>query len=174
MKKPNETVELTPVDDGETHINIYTRGKTRLGRLATNLADVPIVHPVFGSFRTAEGLYYWLKTGKNDDLYRILGGFQAKQKGSNDTIVWNSNFFIEFGSAIVHKVNQSEEIKALLKSFRPDLPFTHYYFYGSPSNAVVRNTKGHEWQVALWEDIRKTLIAEGDILELITDESLRG
>lgn len=174
MKKPNRKSNFHPSGDGVDHINIYTRGRTRLGVLATNLSDVPVIHPKFGHFRTAEGLYYWLKTGKIDDGYRILSGFEAKRKGQEQPIVWNKNFQEEFASAIIYKTVRSEEIQALLKSFLPDLPFAHYYWYGNQKDPHVVEPKGHEWQVELWTEMRRRLISGENIIDLILSEDLRG
>lgn len=53
-----------PVDEGVTHINIYSKAKTELGLLSTNFARTPIDHPEFGHFESLEGLWYWLATDK--------------------------------------------------------------------------------------------------------------
>ena len=46
-------------DDGVTHINVYSRGVTSLGRSLSNLAECNIEHQYFGHFRTLEGLWFY-------------------------------------------------------------------------------------------------------------------
>lgn len=160
--------DLKPSEDGITHINIYTRGKTPLGRKATNLADIPTYHPTLGSFRTVEGLYYFCKTGKTDDQYRVISGFDAKKLGQSQPMVWNKDFQKEVRVAIIYKVMHSEEILSLLKQADPTIPFTHYYYYGTSDNPVVRQPKGHEWQVELWEAMR-SVVQRGESLRTLLD-----
>ena len=50
---------LTPQNDGITHINVYSKGKTTLGRWLTNFAHTPI-DTIDGHFESIEGYWYWL------------------------------------------------------------------------------------------------------------------
>lgn len=49
-----------PEEDGIDHINIYSRGKTELGRMLSNFSECEI-HKQYGSFKSIEGLYHYLK-----------------------------------------------------------------------------------------------------------------
>jgi len=51
--------------DGVTHINIYSKGKTKLGRLLTNFAHTPFTHAEYGQFASVEGFWYWIRDGKD-------------------------------------------------------------------------------------------------------------
>src|ERR1700712_4173623 len=95
---------LDPEEDGKSHINIYTKGKTRLGRLLTNLADVPVTHPTYGTFRCAEGLWYYMKTGCQCEDLRALAGFDAKKLGTTLEVVWLANFEDSFKLAVRDKI----------------------------------------------------------------------
>ncbi|MGG4591707.1 hypothetical protein ACLPJK_25970 [Pseudomonas aeruginosa] len=156
-----------PATDGVDHINIYTKGRTRLGRLLTNLAELALEHPVHGYFRTAEGFYYYLTTGLSDERYRVLNGFDAKRVGSQTCKVWNSTFCNEFQLGLVGKIELNEELKALLIAFKPELPFTHYYHYGKGDNLKIVVPKGHVWQIDFWTRARKALIDGTNLLECV-------
>ena len=43
---------IDPKLDGIEHINIYSKGKTELGRLLTNFAQTPFIHPEYGRFES--------------------------------------------------------------------------------------------------------------------------
>lgn len=52
-----------PDEDGVTHINIYSKGKTELGRWLTNFSYSPFNHPEYGKFLSMEGFWCWVSTG---------------------------------------------------------------------------------------------------------------
>lgn len=49
-----------PEEDGIDHINIYSRGKTELGRELSAFSECAI-HKEYGQFNSIEGLYHYLK-----------------------------------------------------------------------------------------------------------------
>lgn len=122
-------LELDPTKDGITHINFYTRGRTRLGRLGTNLAELPVEHPVHGRFRSAEGLWYYLKTGLKHEELRSMNGFEAKSLGKSLPSVWYDKFQEDFKVALEWKFENHLELKQLL--VESTLPLEHYYYYSS-------------------------------------------
>lgn len=129
MLSNERILQLDPELDGITHINIYTRSRTRLGRLSTNLADVAVYHPVHGRFRTAEGLWYWLRTGMKHEEFRSLDGFQSKAFGKSLENVWYDKFQEDFKVALDWKFENHPELKQLLTE--STLPLEHYYYYSS-------------------------------------------
>lgn len=132
---------IDPAADGVDHINIYTRGRTWLGRRLSNLADVGFTHPQYGEFRTVEGFWYYARSGFQHEGLRNLSGFQAKTFGKNYSVVHIENFLDLIKEAIRYKILQNPELlRAFVKS---DLPFEHYYTYGNPP--VVRVPKDHQW-----------------------------
>lgn len=151
----------SPTMHPKTHINIYTGGKSRLGRLATNHSNITITHPMFGAFRTLEGLWYWLRTGKKEehDWLRVVSGAQARKEGKLLPVVFNDHFQREFKLGIIAKLNESYELRQLLKE--STLPLVHYYYYGGrdPADVTIRQPKGHEWQMIFWEEMRVLLKA---------------
>jgi hypothetical protein len=64
--------------DGINHINIYSKGKTELGRLLTNFARTPIETP-FGHFESGEGYWFWLRASKlsNRCPLKNMWGFRS-------------------------------------------------------------------------------------------------
>ena len=51
-----------PNEDGITHINICSKGKTELGRLLSNFAHTPFWLQGAGRFESVEGYWFWLGT----------------------------------------------------------------------------------------------------------------
>ena len=64
--------------DGVDHINVYSQGKTQLGRNLSNFSRFPICTDD-GNFYSIEGYWYWLLT--KDDSLRKMWGFKAKAHG---------------------------------------------------------------------------------------------
>lgn len=128
---------MNPELDGVDHINVYSKGKTELGRLLSNFAHTPF-ECTDGKFESVEGYWYWLLTDpgepRRDELKRAYG-FKAKQIGrellakdwpdQRDLFEFRENIF----KAIYAKVRQHDLLGNLLKDSA--LPFYHYYVYGS-------------------------------------------
>lgn len=147
---------LNPDMDGVDHINIYTKGKTRLGRLLTNLADIPVTHPTYGTFRTAEGLWYYMKTGCKHESLRALSGFDVKKLGTTFPVVWMANFEDSFKIGVRDKILNHPELKQLFTE--STLPFEHYYFYSSSKSDVkpkVIEPKDVRWLTQFFTDLRE-------------------
>lgn len=132
--------KLNPDMDGVDHINIYSKGKTELGRMLSNFAKTPFVHPVDGQFMSIEGYWYWLST--KDDNLRHKWGFDAKAygrqvKGSD----WSDDpeFKSKIKQAITIKITQDKDLARQLRE--STLPFVHYYVF--KGHVVV--PKDGEW-----------------------------
>lgn len=155
-----------PNTDGIDHCNVYTKGKTLLGRMMTNLSNCHITHPRYGDFRTLEGLWYYLKTGKNEEMFRVLSGYDARNLGKDMDKIWDQEFQREFKVGIICKILASEDLRKML--IESELPFVHYYYYGKdPAKLVVVVPKGHEWQMEFWTDMRTKLKNGVDISTII-------
>lgn len=158
------TRHINPEDDDVEHINTYTGGKSRLGRLITNLSDLSVNHPEFGLFRTMEGLYYYRTRGvkvKQDDGtvvihrfedLRALSGFAAKKYGETLPPEWNENLYKEIKDGIRCKIEQHAELKKLV--IESTLPFEHYYVYGK--KVVI--PKSSKWFCKMLEELRAELL----------------
>jgi hypothetical protein len=160
-------VELKSQDDGVTHLNVYTKGNTVLGRIMSNLYTANIDHPRYGRFRTLEGLWYYLKTGLKDDNFRLIDGWSCRKHGKGMEVVWNNNFQRDFKIGIVLKILANQELKILLTA--STLPFVHYYFWGnSPDKMKLMLPRGHEWQMDFWDSMRRQL-QEGKDLSVVIE-----
>lgn len=50
---------VNPELDGIDHINVYSQGKTKLGRLLSNFANTPFEIPGLGRFQSVESYWYY-------------------------------------------------------------------------------------------------------------------
>lgn len=153
------TEPLDPAFDGVTHCNVlHMKAATRLGRLLSNLADVPLTHPTHGRFRTAEGLWYYLKTGCIDEDLRSMTGFEAKKYGQALKVVWLADFKEQFMLGVENKIESHDELKRLFVA--STLPFVHYYCYyskhpGVKPKVVVPNDS--QWLIDELMKLRDTM-----------------
>lgn len=122
-------MKLDPSNDGVDHINVYSKGKTALGRFLTNFAYSPIVTED-GPFQSIEGYWYWLSCG--DDALRTVHGWAAKQLGRDlGAADWQDTgvFKTKIMKAIEAKLEANPARLAELRASK--LPLRHYYVYGS-------------------------------------------
>lgn len=153
-----DRIDYRPEDDGLTHINIYSKGKTELGRIASNFAQTPFKHPEYGYFASIEAFWYWLSSGKCHDILRNLSGFQAKKMGLRYVAEGRTNvenFQREIKRALFLKMEQNPRFLELLKD--SNLPLTHYYLWGEPGNYRVTKPENQQWQVNYLSDLRDFL-----------------
>lgn len=145
-----------PADDGKTHINVYSKGKTELGRKLSNFSRYGFKHPDFGSFDSVEGFWYWYATGCKYDIFRSSSGIEAKRLGQDLPRVQQDDFETRVKEAIFCKVIQNPELCVLLRN--SELPFVHYYYYGDPDQAPkVIPLKKYDWMMDELEEIREIL-----------------
>lgn len=142
------TTEINPDEDGVTHINIYSKGKTRLGIALTNMAAISFTHPVYGEFATLEGFWWFLATGMKDDAYKTLNGMESRTRGQKAEILHLSDFNERFTEAIHLRLQQNPRLLAAVKNNK--LPYKHYYNY---SGKIHDRTERHQWQLDVYESI---------------------
>lgn len=151
--------DMIPVKDGVTHINIYSKGKTELGRLLSNFAHTPFDHQMYGRFESIEGFWYWLSTGERHDELRHLHGYTAKEAGRKYSRITVPDFIEYIKKAIRLKIYQNPVIYDALKE--STLPFRHYYWYGDECNAKVIQTRDGGLICKFIEEVRQRLQANG-------------
>lgn len=144
-------------DDGKTHINIYSKGLTELGRFLSNFAYAPITLPE-GVFASIEGYWYYL--GLGDDvperkalmsLYGVQAKLRGRELGSLDWPVEVPNFKAKILDAIRIKL---QTYPSMLKALKENnLPLTHYYVYG---NKLVK-VPAADWIVEAIEKMKVEL-----------------
>ncbi len=119
---------IDPEKDGIDHINVYSKGETKLGRALSNFAELPFKHPLYGKFASMEGYWYWVKTGKMHEHFREYSGFYAKKVGKQYEAIKNPNFELDIRQGIKCKLYQRPNLfRDLLNN---NLPLKHYYCYG--------------------------------------------
>jgi hypothetical protein len=139
---------MNPEEDGITHINIYSNGKTLLGRLLSNFAKLPFKHP-YGDFTSIEGFWYWLSVDPENprrEELRKLWGWEAKKLGrelrGKD---WVEDFW--FKKHILFALQIKSENPLITKLLSENLlPFEHYYVY----NDKVIEPKEGKWILDFW------------------------
>lgn len=147
-----------PINDGVDHINIYTKGKTVLGRRLTNLSSDKVEVTGYGKFASLEGFWYYYLTGSKDESLRSMSGFEAKKYGRKlegriDEDGMTEEHKDVLREAIRCKLRQNKDLlKMLVES---TLPLTHYYFYGKEDNPRVHYLEQYDWITEEIERIRK-------------------
>lgn len=149
--KMNEESQINPNNDGIDHINVYSKGKTELGRLLSNFAHTPFNYTEYGNFESVEGFWYYYLTGCKHEKLKYLYGYEAKKYGqtliSDKKKITNLNKEIILG-AIRQKIRQNKYIiKELIIS---NLPFKHYYVYGN----TILDLPQYNWIIDELEAIR--------------------
>lgn len=143
---------IDPVEDGITHINCYTSGRTRFGRAMSNLAPLSVTLPEHGYFASLEAYWFWLGTGQSHEELRHLSGFEARKAGKRLARVTHPEFETLFCKALTEKVHQHP---GLCEAFYQNaLPFTHYFYYGQPPNCKVIVPTSGVWQMTHLNDLR--------------------
>jgi hypothetical protein len=140
-------------EDGVTHINVYSKGKTQIGRWLSNFALSPIDIPGDGSFKCVEGYWYWLLT--DEERFRKFNGPTAKKFGKlaeckpREEI---EDFEDKIKKALDIKLKTYlDKSKILCES---DLPLCHYYDYDGERIDV-----GYDWIIDHIEE-RRILLRE--------------
>jgi hypothetical protein len=146
-------------DDGITHINVYSRGKTLLGQQLSNFSHHPIVLPEHGGFNSVEGFWYWLT--RRDDRLRLLSGYDAKKLGRSLPVRRPylaeefPMFMEEICSALDAKLRTHRELR--LEFARSRLPFVHYYVERSDEGFKMSMSEGSIFLMEHYERRRQQL-----------------
>ena len=151
-----QNANYDPAKDGIDHINMYTKGKTLLGRLLTNLAATPF-SAADGSFQCIEGYWYWLGiTNADREQLRNTNGFESKALGktlrNSAASIPDPKFKEKIGMALIAKLKANPQIAELL--CKSTLPLAHYYV--SAMGKAIPQDK-FNWLTLIWESLRKQL-----------------
>ena len=121
-------MELKPENDGIHFINVYSKGKTKIGRFLSNFAYSPITTKD-GDFNSIEAYWYWLSSNHdNKDQLRSTWGFNAKNKGRElrgKDWSYDENFKNSIKEAITIKLTKYPDALKVLKEI--NLPLVHFY-----------------------------------------------
>lgn len=138
-------MNLLPTQDGVTHINIYSKAETELGRLLSNFSHVPI-ETEDGHFESVEGYWGWLSISEENpgrEQFRQLYGYMAKKHKTDllkagDKGRFDPNFSEKIEKAIDAKFKTEVVINCLTRyKDLLELPVVHYYYFGDKSNPKV-------------------------------------
>lgn len=146
---------INPKDEGITHLNVYSKSTSPLGRLLTNFARATINTPD-GKFNSVEGYWYWLSipdgTPGKDQLRRLYG-YAAKKRGRElRACCAKTRFEPEFEQKI------RLAVRSKLTSANPriinlpegNLPLTHYYI--TRNNRVYDVSHKFGWLMNVWRE----------------------
>ncbi len=155
-----------PEQDGISHLNVYSKGKTELGRYLSNFANSPFQHNGcwFMSVEAGWFVYKLQKVAKNypndvdyiNDLYSLtkLYGFKAKFEGRRLLEKWSAENVADIPKKVLKqlylkKLEYNPEILSLL--LENELPLVHYYV--AKGNFV--DASKYNWTVDLWSEIKQ-------------------
>jgi predicted NAD-dependent protein-ADP-ribosyltransferase YbiA (DUF1768 family) len=154
--------------DGITHINVYSKSKSPLGRLISNFAYTPVTIDSL-LFESIESWWYWTKMKRINeaslfslfsqeqlDEIRIKVGADAKEYFRayfKDDSSSYSPTKEELKKAYLAKLDHHPNIKDLL--LKNHLPLAHYYMMWDKQV----NADSTLWTAQLWEEIKKELTA---------------
>lgn len=155
-QKPKENM-IIQGEDGINHINVYSKGKTKIGRWLSNFAHSPFTIPEGDTFQSVEGYWYWLMIKGHPEELKYLHGFKAKQIGRElkelhgIEITSDDEGFQEcIKNALDCKLRANRGMCKLLAN--TNLPLCHYYVYGDK-----RIDAGYEWIIQHIDKRRKQL-----------------
>lgn len=148
---------IKPEEDGITHVNIYSQGKTQLGRMLSNF-DRFEIETEDGTFNSVEGYWYWLSIEdcKEKEVLRNLYGYNAKKIGNDLKNRFNKRMDEDFENkilnAIWYKVRRN---RYLFTEDIKNLPFEHYYNFGGK---IVNVKKKYLWMIEGIDKMRSYII----------------
>lgn len=129
--------EYNPMDDGKTHINVYSRAATRLGQALSNFSRLAFEHPIYGRFVSVEGFWYYAATGFQHDDLREVSGYQAKQLGRSYPRVMMDEETFRHNIRVALDARFAAHPWLRVELAKSTLPLVHYYYWGSADNPKV-------------------------------------
>jgi hypothetical protein len=151
------SADMHPSQDGVSHINIFSGGKTELGKLLSNWSRTPFQHPRYGRFQSMEGFYFYIRSGEADEELRTLWGKWAQDHGRTLPRIVNRDFEKIMLEALRYKLICNPHIRDMLKE--STLPLVHYYVFGRGEDVAIRIPEGNHWLENGYEAIRSDLQA---------------
>lgn len=159
--------KFTQEYDGITHVNVYSKSRSPLGRLLSNFAYTPVT--IDGLlFESIESWWYWTKMNKINegslfplftpeqlDEIRVKIGADAKEFFRSLYKEDSSEFSPkkeELKMAYLSKLEHHPHIKEML--LKNTLPLAHYYMMWDKQIDADSTL----WTAQLWEEIRIELL----------------
>lgn len=159
-------MSINPKEDGVSHINVYSKGNTDLGRMLSNFYKFPI-KTEDGEFMSVEGYWYWMSIAETEprrEELRKAYGFWAKKLGKEilqetnggENSRFDENFERKILKAIWYKFRRNAN---MLRPEHRDLPFEHYYNFGGK---VVDVRSHYDWMFDGISKMRDALFEKMD------------
>ncbi len=135
-----------PNQEGETHINVYSKSRLLVGQQLSNFHFAPFKHTQDGDFMSVEGYWYWLATGKRDE-FRFLSGVTAKTEGKQRIKKTGRVDVPDFNERVLEAIRcKLRQHRDILKNLtETTLPLTHYYWYGDINAPQITELPQHMW-----------------------------
>lgn len=152
-------VIINPNEDGITHVNIYSQGKTELGRMLSNFYHFT-VNTKDGVFQSVEGYWYWLgiQECEEKEILRKLYAYNAKKIGNELKIKLQNRIDNDFENKILNAIwNKVKRHPAMFRAKVAYLPFEHYYNF---SGKVVDVKSKYLWMIDGIDKMRNHIIKE--------------
>ena len=156
-------IDFNPEGDGFNHINVYSKSRSKLGRMLSNFAHTPFTLKD-NKFESVESWWYWSKMnninksvlfpefsqGQLDEIRTLIGKeakeyFRSIHKG--DTTEFSPDKS-ELKEAYLQKLLEHPEIEKML--FDNKLPIAHYYMMFNKKVSADSTL----WTAKLWEEIK--------------------
>ena len=149
--------------DGIDHINIYSKGKSTLGKRLTNM--FPFNFTFDGLiFKSVEHAWHYYKfIDYNPDVatqifetnspYDALKIARANATEDTSSVVLTNEFRSLIKEVIKQRIMEDESLIILLRNSW--LPFEHYYVYGA--DKIQDQSDKYAWLIYIFDDIRAEL-----------------
>lgn len=160
-------IDYKPLEDGITHVNVYSKSRCLLGRLLSNFAHTPIESGGI-KFESIESWWYYTKMVNinSNSLFPIFTDEQMESVSKSigkeakkifrdlykeDSVTYNPTKD-EVKEAYILKAESNENVKKLL--LENNLPFSHYYMMFDKKV----NADDYLWTAELWNEVKEELI----------------
>lgn len=118
------------LEEGQTHINLYSKSVLEIGRKLTHMSPYGFMHPQYGYFKNMEAYWHWCATGKRYDILRKMTAFEAKSFRKTVSAVPYDSFEEDILTGERCRLLANPELFNLLINQLPLLPLAHYFNYG--------------------------------------------
>jgi len=154
--------DFKPENDGIDHINVFSKSRSKLGRMLSNFAHTPFTLDG-NKFESVESWWYWTKMNNinktvlfpifSDEQLgeiRSLIGKEAKlyfrELYKDDSSSFNAEPF-ELKRTYLQKLEENPDVKKELMENK--LPIDHYYMMFDKKISAASSM----WTAKLWEEI---------------------
>jgi predicted NAD-dependent protein-ADP-ribosyltransferase YbiA (DUF1768 family) len=155
-------MEFKPENDGIDHINVFSKSRSKLGRMLSNFAHTPFTLDG-NKFESVESWWYWTKMNNINksvlfpifsdeqlDTIRFLIGKDAKSYFRELHKADSSSFSpepFELKRTYLQKLEENPDVKKELMENK--LPIDHYYMMFDKKISAASSM----WTAKLWEEI---------------------